>query len=35
MGRGVEVSRVGFIAAINGLGCWFEEQARRLEGGSP
>ncbi|AUX22851.1 uncharacterized protein SOCEGT47_033670 [Sorangium cellulosum] len=33
MGRGVEVSRAGLVAAIEGFTRWFEQQARRLGGG--
>ncbi|WP_437735303.1 hypothetical protein [Sorangium sp. So ce1335] len=33
MGRGVDVSRAGLVAAVEGFTRWFEQQARRLEGG--
>ncbi|WP_437765890.1 hypothetical protein WMF27_27455 [Sorangium sp. So ce281] len=33
MGRGVEVSRAGLVAAAEGFARWFERQARPLEGG--
>jgi hypothetical protein len=32
MGRGVEVSRDGFVAACEGFARWFEEQEARLRG---